>query len=82
MVAAELNVQAHPLGHVTSYSLAGAERSSALQRALLGLLMPTHKRHFARGVQLLGSTTYRRAKLFESGERGVIPPRAGLLRGF
>jgi len=28
--------------------------------------MPTHKRHLARGLQLLGSTTYRRAKPFES----------------
>jgi hypothetical protein len=26
---------------------AGAERSSALQRAILALGMPTHKRHFA-----------------------------------
>ncbi len=46
-------------------TLAGAERSSALQRAVLALAMPTHKRNFARGLQLLGST-YRRAKLFES----------------
>jgi len=45
---------------------AGAERSSALQRAVLSLVTPTHKRHFARGLQLLGSSTYRRAKLFES----------------
>jgi hypothetical protein len=29
--------------------------------------MPTHKRHFARGrLHLLASSTYRRAKLFES----------------
>jgi len=41
-------------------------RSSALQRAVLALVMPTHKRHLARGLQLLGSTTYRRAKPFES----------------
>jgi hypothetical protein len=27
--------------------LAAAERSSALQRAILALLMPTHKRHLA-----------------------------------
>ena len=46
---------------------AGAERSSALQRAILALVMPTHKRHFARGrLQLLASSTYCRAKLFES----------------
>jgi hypothetical protein len=48
-------------------TLAGAERSSALQRAILALVMPTHKRHFARGrLQLLASSTYCRAKLFES----------------
>jgi hypothetical protein len=47
-------------------SLPGAEGSSALERAVLALVMPTHKRHFARGLQLLGSSTFRRAKLFES----------------
>jgi len=48
-------------------ALAGAERSSALQRAILALVMPTHKRHFAPGdLQFLTSSTYHRAKLFES----------------
>jgi len=47
-------------------SRAGAERSYALRRAVLALVTPTHKRHFARGLQLLGSSTCRRAKLFES----------------
>ena len=48
-------------------SLAGAERRSALQRAILALGMPTHKRRFAPGdLQFLTSSTYRRAKLFES----------------
>jgi len=48
-------------------ALAGAERNSALQRAILALLMPTHKRHFAPGeLQFLASSTYPRAKLFES----------------
>ena len=51
---------------LVAFPLAGAERSSALQRAILALVMPTHKRHFARGLQLLGSSTYRRTKLFES----------------
>jgi len=46
--------------------LAGAERSSAVQGAVLALVMPTHKRHFARGLQPQGSSAYRRAKLFES----------------
>jgi hypothetical protein len=45
---------------------AGAERKSALQRTVLALVTPTDKRHFARGLQLPGSSTYRRAKLFES----------------
>jgi hypothetical protein len=50
-----------------SSSLAGAERSSALQRAILALAMPTRKRHFAPGrLQLLISRTFCRAKLFES----------------
>jgi hypothetical protein len=49
------------------FSPAGAERSSALQRVILALLMPTPKRHFAPGdLQFLTSRTYRRAKLFES----------------
>jgi hypothetical protein len=47
--------------------LAGAERSSALERAILGLVTPTHKLHFARGrLELLTNRTYRRAKIFES----------------
>jgi hypothetical protein len=38
--------------------MAGTERSSAIQRAL-ALVIPTHKRHFARGrLQLLISRTY------------------------
>jgi hypothetical protein len=46
-------------------TLAGAERSSALQRAILALVMPTHQRHFAPGdLQFLTSSTYHRAKLF------------------
>jgi len=49
------------------YGLAGAERSSALQRAILALVMPTPKRHFAPGdLQFLTSRTYRRAMLFET----------------
>ena len=60
----------HPIGNVLTpaqESLAGAERSSALQRAILALVMPTHKRHFAPGdLQFLTSSTYRRAQLFES----------------
>ena len=48
-------------------ALAGAERSSALQRAILALVMPTHKRHFAPGqLQFLTSSTYHRGKLIES----------------
>ena len=35
---------------------ARAERSSALQRAVLALVMPTHERHFARGLQRLRSS--------------------------
>ena len=53
-------------GLLRNVTLAGAEHSSALQRAVLALVMPTRKRHFARGLQLLGSSTYRRVKLFES----------------
>jgi hypothetical protein len=48
-------------------TLAGAERTSAPQRTILVLVMPTHKRLFARGrLQLLTSSTYRRDKLLES----------------
>ena len=48
-------------------SLAGAERNSALQRAGLAQVMPTHKRHFVpRDLQFLTSNTYRRTKLLES----------------
>ena len=48
-------------------TLAGAERSSALQRAGLAQVMPTHKRHSVPGdLQFLTSSTYRRAKLLES----------------
>jgi len=48
-------------------TLAGAERSSALQRAGLAQVMPTHKPHFVPGdLQFLTSNTYRRAKLLES----------------
>jgi hypothetical protein len=36
------------------------------EKSVLALVMPNHKRHFARGLRLLGSSTYRRAKLFES----------------
>jgi hypothetical protein len=32
-----------------SFSQAGAEHNSALQRAILALVMPTYKRHFAPG---------------------------------
>jgi hypothetical protein len=47
--------------------LDGAERSSAIQHAILALVMPTHKRHFACGrLQLLISSTYRPAKVFGS----------------
>jgi hypothetical protein len=57
-----------PEGHeVLVVPLAGAERRSALQRAGLAQLMPTHKRHFVPGdLQFLTSSTYRRAKLLES----------------
>jgi hypothetical protein len=49
------------------FPLAGAERSSALQHAILARVMPTSKRHFAPGdLQFLTSSTYRRAKLSES----------------
>jgi len=42
---------------VQSFSRAGAERRSALQRAILGLVMPTHQRHFAPGqLQFLTSS--------------------------
>ena len=48
-------------------TLVGAERSSALHRAILVLVMPTSKRHFAPGqLPFLTSSTYRRAKLLES----------------
>jgi hypothetical protein len=48
-------------------TLAGAERSSELQHAILALVTPTPKRHFASGqLQLLTRSTYRRAKLPES----------------
>ena len=52
---------------LSSLPLAGAEPSSALQHAILALVMPTSKRHFAPAeLQFLTSSTYRRAKLFES----------------
>jgi hypothetical protein len=52
---------------------AGAERRSALQGAILALVMPTHKRHFAPGqLQFLTGSTYRRAKLFESDRFRLI----------
>jgi REP-associated tyrosine transposase len=48
-------------------SLAGAERSSALQHGKLSPIMPSHQRYFAPGqLQFLTSSAYRRAKLFES----------------
>ena len=51
----------------TGRAPAGAERSSALQRAMLTLVMPTYKRHFAPGdLQFLTRSTYRRAQLFET----------------
>jgi hypothetical protein len=46
-------------------TLGGAECSSSLQVAVLALVVSTHKRHFARGLQLSGST-YRRAELLAS----------------
>jgi hypothetical protein len=50
--------------------LAGAERSSALQRAILSMVMPTHRRHFVRGrLQPQTSSAYRRTKNFEGGRR-------------
>jgi hypothetical protein len=56
-------------------TLAGAERSSALQHAILVLVMPTHQRHFAPGdLQFLTSSTYHRAKLFESDRSGRRTP--------
>jgi hypothetical protein len=59
-------------------TLAGAERSSALQRAILALVIPTSKRHFAPGdLQFLTSSTYHRAKLFES-DRFRLDRRAAL----
>ena len=52
---------------------AGAERSSALQRAILALVMPVPKRHFAPGdPQFLTSSTYRRARLFEGDRLRLI----------
>lgn len=42
----------------------GAERRSALQRARLALVLPTHKRKFARGrPQLRSSSAYGRGGL-------------------
>jgi hypothetical protein len=53
--------------------LAGAEGNSALQRAILALILPTHKRHIAPGrLQLLAGSTYRRARLFESDRLRLI----------
>jgi len=47
--------------------LAGAERSSTLQRIALAPALPTHRRHFAPGeLPFLTDSTYHRAKLFES----------------
>jgi len=47
--------------------LAGAERSSALQRTTLALVVPTRKRRFAPGgLHFLTPSTYHRAKLFAS----------------
>jgi hypothetical protein len=48
--------------------MAGAsERNPALQRAMLALVMPTHRRHFTPGeLKFLTRSTYRRDKLFES----------------
>ena len=52
---------------LVAFPLAGAERSSALQRAILALVIPTHKRHFVPGEsQFLTSSAYRRAKFFGS----------------
>jgi hypothetical protein len=52
-----------------SSSLAGAERSSALQRAMLALVMPTSRRDFAPGdLQFLTSSTYRRAERASSAD--------------
>jgi hypothetical protein len=43
------------------------ERSSALQRATLALVVPSRKGRFAPAeLQFLTRTTYHRAKLFES----------------
>ena len=43
------------------------ENARQFQRAILALVMPTHKRHFAQGrLEFLTSSTYRHAKLFES----------------
>ena len=65
----EVTIPAHRLTAMLCQSicpLAGAERSSAPQHAILALVMPSHKRHFAPGqLQFLTSSTYRRAKLFE-----------------
>jgi len=52
---------------IVAHGRAGAERSSALQRATLAFVVPTHKRRFAPGeLQFLTRATYHRAKLFES----------------
>src|SRR5271157_1312080 len=46
-----------------------ADHSSAPIGAILALVLPTHKRHFAPGrLPLLASSTYRRARLFESDQ--------------
>jgi hypothetical protein len=52
-----------------SPGLAEAEHGSALWRAILALVMPTRKRHLARGrLPLLMSTTIHGAKLTEADQ--------------
>jgi hypothetical protein len=63
----ELTLLRYFVKEVFGWGIRWLARSSALQRAVLALALPAHKRHFAPGrLQLLASTTYRRAKPFES----------------
>jgi len=57
----------HLDGQFASPRRAFVENAHQFQRAILALVMPTHKRHFALGrLEFLTSRTYRHAKLFKS----------------
>ena len=70
--------------HDEGVTLAGAERSSALQHAALALVTPTHRRHFPPGeLRFLTRSTYRRDKLFVDRRAALCasPPAFRVGRG-